>query len=453
MSYNTTLFIFYFLPIVIILFYIIPVKARLAFLCLASFVFYGFADIIPLIFLVISIIWGYITAFLFFKYPNKKSLIIAISFPLLVLLLFKYLDFALCSISASRNTRDFFSFFLAVVLPAGVSFYTFQIISYSIDVADKKIMPEKNIIKLATYISFFPQLIAGPIVRYSLLKEQLDRLHERRKPDIINGVKLISIGLFAKVIIADNLGVNISRIFHPGAQDTAIIRNSLESLYVIFAYSFQIYYDFWAYSLIAIGLGKLFLLELPKNFDQPYLSRNPKEFWKRWHITLSYWIKDYVYIKLGGSHSYLRNIIIVFLICGIWHGAGWKFIYWGCYHAAFVLIYHKTKRKWDILPHYAQICLTFTIVSLGWGFFMFEWHEYIDLLNSVISLEFGSRTMPIRNFLYLGIIMFWHFYMQENKWLFTNKRTIFDNPIIHALLLFTSILFFRYSQTFIYFRF
>jgi len=385
---------------------------------------------------------------MFLKYPKNKTLVVAISFPLLILFLFKYLDFVLCSINASGDIRGFFSLFLAIVLPAGISFYTFQLLSYSIDVADKKIVPERNIIKLATYISFFPQLIAGPIVRYSFISEQLDRLNDKRKkPDLVNGIKYISIGLFVKVIIADSLGLYINRI------NNAAIQNSLESLFVVFAYSFQIYYDFWSYSLIAIGLGKLFLLELPKNFDQPYLSRNPKEFWRRWHITLSYWIKDYIYIKLGGNNSYIRNILIVFLICGLWHGAGWKFIFWGCYHALFVLIYHKIKRKWDILPNYVQICLTFIIISFGWGFFVFEWHEYVDLLKTIISFEFGNKVLPIRNWLYLGIIIFWHFYMHENKWLFTNKRTIFDNPLIHAMLLFTSVLFFRYSQTFIYFRF
>ncbi len=245
--------------------------------------------------------------------------------------MFKYLGFILDTVQAQPETRDHFWLFFSIVLPAGISFYTFEIVSYSLDVADKKIEPERDLLRFTSFATFFPHLIAGPIMRYADLRQQLQALQTTQvlKPNIVSGLKLLSIGLVFKIFVADFSGTRVAK-----ASDLPLDQLSgIDQFTQVAFWSSQIYYDFWAYSVMAIGLGRLFCIELPVNFREPYLSRDPREFWQRWHVTLSYWLRDYVYIRMGGRESYVRNILIVFALVGLWHGAGWNFVAWGLYHA------------------------------------------------------------------------------------------------------------------------
>lgn len=451
MNFNTLEFVFIFLPIVLVLFHIAPRWARLPILCAASVVFYSASGLVPLVFLIVSILWGFFCALYIVQKKSTFRLIVGISVPFLVLYFFKYLDFTLESTGADHETREYFYFFLSVLLPAGISFYTFQIVSYMIDVHDGKVKPEINFVRIFTYTSLYCQLIAGPIVRYSEMKDQLIRISSQKRlgADFVSGLKYFSIGLFGKVWIADILFT---------MRRNLVVREQIglfDNLFGIFAYSFQIYYDFWAYSLMAIGLGKMLSIDLPLNFNEPYMSNNPREFWRRWHITLSYWLRDYVYLKLGGNKAYIRNILILFAAVGLWHGAGWSFIVWGLYHALFVVIYYLTKRFWDEWPRVIRITITFVVVSFGWPLFYLDLGQYIDLLGNLVSpSSIAPVVYQLKHWAFLLVVAVWTFSMREEIWLYnSDRRAVFDWPVTHALLCFVAILFFSLSSTFIYFRF
>jgi alginate O-acetyltransferase complex protein AlgI len=452
MLFNSIDFILFFLPVVLLLFYSVPVRARLYVLCLSSLFFYGWSGIIPLLFMIAAILWGFLTAIIFQSNRKKWSVVVSIIFPLMILYVYKYLNFTFDTFVVGLETRDSFYFLLAVVLPPGISFYTFQIVSYSIDIYDDTYPVERNLLKLATYISFFAQLIAGPILRYDQISAQLTRISTEKilKPNIIGGLKLISIGLFTKVYFADVLA------FFQGPHFLWGIKNPLDAAFHVFAYSFQIYYDFWSYSVIAIGLGRLFSIELPINFKEPYVSLNPKIFWRNWHVTLSYWMRDYLYLRLGGNNKYLRNIIIVFLLVGLWHGAGWNFVAWGGYHAILVVLYHLTRSYWDRMPGVIQIAITFLLVSLAWPLFKFGFVETAVLLGKMFDLSQLSAPAiySYRPWTYLGIIAGWTFLAREKHWLYNTKSMpLFDWPLAHAALFCAAVFSFPLSKTFIYFRF
>jgi alginate O-acetyltransferase complex protein AlgI len=401
---------------------------------------------------VASIIWAWLTAFVCYRRPNYWSVGLVSSFPLAVLFLFKYLSFSLDSLGVPPEHRTYFSFFLSVVLPAGISFYTFEIISYGFDIADGRQRPERKFLPLAIHISFFPQLIAGPILRYEQISKQLERISSTQhiRPNLARGLKYFSVGLFGKIFVADILAA-----FSKFNFDLATNRSSLDATFSVFAYSFRIYYDFWAYSLMAMGLALMFAIELPRNFVQPYRSVNPRDFWRRWHVTLSFWLRDYVYIRLRGNQRYVRNIVIVFLACGLWHGAGWNFVVWGLYHALLVLGYHYVRGPWDRLPRLLQVGLTFVLISLGWPLFYSDFSQYLQLMTQMFSFsaETAVRFGPA-HWAYLTCIAVWTFGQREEHWLYNAEpRQVADWPVLHAGLACAAVLFFSYRETFIYFRF
>ena len=367
--------------------------------------------------------------------------------------MFKYLTFFMDTLNVGPEGRSHFWFFLSVLLPAGISFYTFEIISYSIDVADGKIEPDRDLLRFMSFATFFPHLIAGPIMRYADLRQQLSVLQSMPilKPNIVSGLKLLSIGLFFKVFVADICGMKVAKATGvPLEQLTAI-----DQLTQIQFWSSQIYYDFWAYSVMAIGLGRLFCIELPINFREPYLSRNPREFWQRWHITLSYWLRDYVYLRMGGRDAYVRNILIVFALVGLWHGAGWNFVVWGLYHAILVIVYHFTKSVWERLPNPIAIALTFILVSFGWPLFFLSLEKYSLFLRHLAVAPWHEPVYRLSDWLYLAAIGFITFGLRERYWLYNElgKLSVTNSPIVLAFLMFGGLLFLSSSSTFIYFRF
>ena len=334
MLFTSISFLYYFLPSLIIIYFITPKKYKNIILLIASLLFYFYGEPKYVFLMIIEIIIAYIGAILIDKYKNqsKNILIITLFIHIFLLIIFKYTDFLIQTINDIAKTNINL---LNIALPIGISFYTFQIISYIIDVYNGKVKVQKNIIKLATYVSLFPQLIAGPIVRYQTVEKDLDkRTHNFN--NFSYGIKRFSIGLAKKVLIANALGELCTK--------ASIIDEKTIILYWIFAISYmlQLYFDFSAYSDMAIGLGRIFGFHFPENFNYPYISKSLTEFWHRWHISLSTWFKDYVYIPLGGNRvtklKQIRNILIVWLLTGIWHGANWTFLIWGLLFGIILII-------------------------------------------------------------------------------------------------------------------
>jgi alginate O-acetyltransferase complex protein AlgI len=456
-NFNSLEFLVVLLPITFVTFYVVPMRLRLWVLVVASFVFYGASGPEVLLAFLIAILWGYGTAFLFGRWPRSGAIAVAISVPALLLIMFKYLGFILDTVHAQPETRDHFWLFFSIVLPAGISFYTFEIVSYSLDVADKKIEPERDLLRFTSFASFFPHLIAGPIMRYADLRQQLQALQSTQvlKPNIVSGLKLLSIGLAFKIFVADFSGTRVAK-----ASDLPLDQLSgIDQLTQVAFWSSQIYYDFWAYSVMAIGLGRLFCIELPVNFREPYLSRDPREFWQRWHVTLSYWLRDYVYIRMGGRESYVRNILIVFALVGLWHGAGWNFVAWGLYHALLVILYHVTAPAWDRLPRPIAIGMTFTLVSFGWPLFFLSLEKYAAFLGHLATVApWHTSLYRVYDWLYLAAIGVVTFGLRERNWLYNepgshNHNPVTDSSVVTAFLMFVGLLFISLSRTFIYFRF
>ncbi|MGE4219451.1 MAG: MBOAT family protein [Alphaproteobacteria bacterium] len=453
MNFNSAEFLLVFLPLVFAAFHLSPGLWRFPILLVASSVFYGVSGLVPLGFMFVSILWGFGAALLARRDQPLWKTLAMVSVPLIILFLFKYLDFTLVNFGASDQVRDGFLFFLSVTLPAGISFYTFQIVSYIIDAKDEVLDRPQSLLKFSVFISFFPQLIAGPILRYSDISAQLDDLRRKRwlRIDARSGLKYLSIGLFGKVCVSDLMQVLIKNSL---AVDFAAEATRSDVLFLLNAYAIRIFFDFWAYSLMAMGLAKLFAIDLPVNFNEPYQARTPRDFWRRWHVTLSFWLRDYVYIRLGGNAHYVRNIAIVFLACGFWHGAGWSFVLWGVYHAVLVLGYHFVRPVWDRMPAALQVAATYCLVILAWPLFFMDVGDYAVFLNVLVSPAGGDGIYSAKHWAFIAPILAWMFLTRERYWLYNEqRRALFDSPLVHAALATVSVLFISYSSTFIYFRF
>ena len=334
MLFTSISFLYYFLPALIIIYFITPKKYKNIILLIASLLFYFYGEPKYVFLMIAEIIIAYIGAILIDKYKNqsKNILITTLFIHVFLLIIFKYTDFIIQTINDISNANIKL---LNIALPIGISFYTFQIISYIIDVYNGKVNVQKNIIKLATYVSLFPQLVAGPIVRYQTVEKELDnRVHSFN--NFAYGIRRFTIGLAKKVLIANALGELCSKAF--------LVDEKTVVFFWIFgiSYMLQLYFDFSAYSDMAIGLGRIFGFHFPENFNYPYISKSITEFWRRWHISLSTWFRDYVYIPLGGNrdgkYKQIRNILIVWLLTGIWHGANWTFLIWGLLFGIILII-------------------------------------------------------------------------------------------------------------------
>ena len=334
MLFSSITFLCYFLPAAILLYFVVPASMKNAALLLSSLVFYAWGEPKYVLLMAGSIISGYVFGLLtehFQGRPLSKIFMIAsITVSLSFLLFFKYCNFFIGNFSAVTGIA---LPLLKITLPVGISFYTFQIISYTADVYMKKAKANRNIINFAAYVSLFPQLVAGPIVRYTEIEGQLrERQHSIDKA--AEGIRLLVTGLSKKVLIADSLGELCS--VYTESSESSVLFSWIYAL----SFSMQVYFDFSGYSDMAIGLGKIFGFDIGRNFNYPFISGSITEFWRRWHISLGSWFRDYVYIPLGGNRTtrlkYFRNILVVWMLTGLWHGASWNFVLWGLYFAVFL---------------------------------------------------------------------------------------------------------------------
>ena len=389
MVFTSITFLYYFLPIVLLIYFITPYKYRNGILLLSSLIFYFYGEPKYILLMIFEVLLAYFSMLIVSKSNNKLLYILTIIIHILLLCIFKYLNFFTSNINSIFNINLPLS---NIILPIGISFYTFQIISYEIDVYKKRVNVQKNLLKLATYIFMFPQLIAGPIVRYSDIEHELDK----RKHSFDNfsyGVERFMIGLFKKVLIANTLG-ELSNILITST-DISIL------LYWIFAVSYmlQIYFDFSGYSDIAIGIGRIFGFHFLENFNYPYMATSITDFWHRWHISLSSWFRDYIYIPLGGNRKgvkkQIRNILIVWLLTGLWHGANYTFIVWGLLFGIMLIIEKFILSKYlKNTPYIIKRVYTLFIVLIS--FVIFRADNINEAFNIIKGL-FGFNTKVFSN--------------------------------------------------------
>lgn len=402
MVFSSLLFLFWFLPIFFLIYYLAPPKFKNAVLLTGSIAFYAWGEPKFLILIFISIFVNYIAGIVMSKVSYKKIVIIvALLYDFSMLLVFKYTNFFIENLNsiAGLNIE-----LVDITLPLGISFYTFQIASYIIDLYKGEIEAEKNIINLGTYLCMFPQLIAGPIVVYSDVSK---KLRERRITlfDIEEGIRIFILGLGSKVIIANNVGSLFDRAVELGFSNISMPLAWLSMI----SYTLQIYFDFNGYSLMAIGLGKMLGFDFPKNFDFPYISRSLTEFWRRWHITLSTWFREYIYIPLGGNRrgkvrTYV-NLFIVWALTGFWHGASWNFVLWGLFFFVMLSIEKTWLMKFldknKIISHIYALLL----ISLSWMIFAItDMRELGTFIGRLFSFSYSNDFIYyLRN--YAGIII------------------------------------------------
>ena len=373
MVFSSMTFLLLFLPAALLLYYISPRKLKNGVLFFLSLVFYAWGEPVYVLIMLFSTALDYTCGRLVEKYrgtnKQKIGLIVSICVNVGLLCFFKYTDFFIGTVNSLFGTGIGK---LGLPLPIGISFYTFQTMSYTVDVYRGEAKMQRNIVTFGAYVSLFPQLIAGPIVRYRDVAEQLDG-REHTVDRFGDGVKRFVTGLGKKVLLANNIGM-----LWDALKSTDPARLSAVGAWLgIAAFAFQIYFDFSGYSDMAIGLGKMFGFEFRENFDHPYVSRSVTEFWRRWHISLGQWFRDYVYIPLGGNRRglpvQLRNVAIVWLLTGFWHGASWNFVLWGAYYGVLLMLEKLFLLKLlDKLPRAARHVYTLFAVLLGWVLFAFD---------------------------------------------------------------------------------
>lgn len=469
MLFNTLSFV-YFLPIVILLYYLLPHKFRWILLLLASYIFY-MAWRVEYIFLIIfsTLIDYYCSLKMESKDTQKKKRFLYLSMfsNLGLLFFFKYFNFFSSNLNSLGSNIGLTAEIpmLKYLLPVGISFYTFQTLSYSIDVYHGKQKAEKHLGYFALYVAYFPQLVAGPIERFSRLSPQLKENHPFTYDNFVKGMRLILYGLFIKMVIADNLSVYVDQIYESPTEF-----NRLSVAMGLLIYSFQIYCDFHGYSTIAIGCALMMGVKIMDNFKTPYLSKNIGEFWQRWHISLSTWFRDYVYVPLGGNKVkyklWVRNIFIVFVVSGLWHGANWTFVIWGALYGFVYFIEKQVNKYLNINKDYKAFSVghillsikTFTIVTLIWVFFRSQSLSQVkDLFSALIYNSDKLKYLEIEPIvsLFFGLFIISDLILYNNRFdRWCDQLSFLSRWIIYAVLIFSTIVFSGIKDfTFIYFQF
>jgi D-alanyl-lipoteichoic acid acyltransferase DltB (MBOAT superfamily) len=409
--FNSYIFLIAFLPPVLAAFFALPwQKARLVMLVAASYVFYGYADRwLPALMIAstaVTFLAGRLIARAETPRARKAFVALGVAGALSLLVYFKYADFT------AKYTLDFVEaltgegfpsireFTRGILLPIGISFYTFEGISYVVDVYRRTIPAERNPLRYAFFISFFPHLIAGPIVRYGKLAPQLLRPWRFDADMFRSGLLLFSIGLLKKVLLADGLAHWIAPFL--GDPDRV---GFVDGWLTMIGFAFQIYFDFSAYSDMALGLARMFGIQLPWNFDRPYRAAGPREFWRRWHVTLSTWLRDYLYIPLGGSRASEKrrdaNLLTTMTLGGLWHGAALNFLLWGLYQG--VLLVGARRLERFRLPRYAAVPLTFALITIGWVFFRLHSAHDIGVMLAAMGGLRGLGEFPSHIVFYVAI--------------------------------------------------
>lgn len=401
MVFSSLTFLFCFLPIILIIYYLSPHKIRNTILFVGSLIFYAWGEPIYIFIMLFSTVFDYVNGILIGKYKSegkvdkaRSVLISSILVNLGILCFFKYSNFFIDNLNNIFNLD--ISFF-NIALPIGISFYTFQTMSYTIDVYLENVSIQKNIIDFGCYVTFFPQLVAGPIIKYKDINEQLKNRKETVN-DFAYGVNRLCVGLFKKVVLANNIGILWTEISNMSIGELPV----LVVWFGAICFTLQIYFDFSGYSDMAIGLGRMFGFTFPENFKFPYESKSITEFWRKWHISLGSWFKEYVYIPLGGSKKgklkLIRNMLIVWLLTGFWHGASWNFIVWGLYFGIILIIEKLILLKYlEKAPSIIQHIYAMFLVIIGWMIFSFE-----DLSRACLYLKsmFGlNNTVFFSNYL------------------------------------------------------
>lgn len=409
MVFSSIIFLWVFLPLVLLIYFLSNDKVKNIVLLLASLIFYAWGEPKYIIIMIFSILINYLFGIIIDKNEKKNAIkkcvfVAAIIVNILLLGYFKYFNFFAINFNNlfSKNIIEV----KKILLPIGISFYTFQIMSYIIDLYRGDIKVQKNILNLALYVSFFPQLIAGPIVKYKDVENEI----QSRKITIdlfSSGIKKFVYGLGKKVIISNSLAILVDNIY----SNNVISLNTPILWLASIAYMFQIYYDFSGYSDMAIGLGRMFGFHFPENFNLPYISQSITEFWRRWHISLSSWFKQYLYIPLGGNRkgkirTYL-NLLIVFFVTGLWHGASWNFIFWGGFYYGTILIIERLflkrildSNRFKFINHFYSLF----IILIGWVFFRADslTHAF-SIIKMMFSFNFSNIYITLPTFMNLKI--------------------------------------------------
>lgn len=468
MLFSSIVFLFTFLPVVLILYYLLPVRFRNVILLLASLVFYAWGEPVYLFLMLLSILFNYFSGLdiarnLQDKRAAKRSLVFNLIINLAVLGFFKYEGFVLDTLNGILPVHISYH---ALPLPIGISFYTFQILSYIIDVYRGNVKVQTNLPNFALYVTMFPQLIAGPIVQYADVDEQLAS-REVSWTKFGEGSMYFIRGLAKKVLLANTSGMIFTEVSGLEKGNIAVVTAWLGA----FAYMFQIYFDFSGYSDMAIGLGKMFGFEFNMNFNYPYVSKSITEFWRRWHISLSSWFRDYVYIPLGGNRvskiKHIRNLLIVWFLTGLWHGAAWNFVAWGLYYGVILIIEkYFLSPVLDRLPDVVRHIYSIVLVVIGWVlFFSSSFGQAADYIRVMFGA--GAHGFADRESMYLltSNLILWlilifgstplvHFryehMLRTKKW-----NTTIINSVVYAALFIVCIAYLvtETYNPFLYFRF
>ncbi len=450
------------------IYYISPKKFRNFILLLTSLVFYAWGEPIYIFLMIATILFDYIMAIQIDKYKkqinkSKMLFIFTISVNIFILVFFKYINFIIGNINNIFSLNISFS---DLSLPVGISFYTFQVLSYIVDVYLEKVEVQRNLISFGAYVTMFPQLIAGPIVQYESIEEQLT-YRELNSNKFGQGVERFIKGIAKKVLLANNIGMLWTTISTMDINSISVLTSWLG----IISYTFQIYFDFSAYSDMAIGLGKMFGFDFIENFDFPYISTSVTEFWRRWHISLGSWFKKYIYIPLGGNRvntlKHIRNILVVWFLTGLWHGASWNFIIWGLYYGLILLLEKIILNKvLKSIPSTIKHIYTMILVIIGWVFFA---SNDLTSATNYLKVMFLLNQNPVIDstaiyYLYTNFIMFILLIICStplSKNILDNLDKNFKLPYIHTSIVFYMFLLFITTaylvnetyNPFLYFRF
>ena len=458
MVFSGAVFLYAFLPLTLAVYALAPQRGRNAVLLIASLLFYAFGEPVYVFLLLLSSVSDWALSLCIERRRGTRTAKLALAVSVLLNLgllgFFKYADFFLTTVNGLFGLSLPLT---GVRLPLGISFYTFQTMSYTIDVYRGHVRPQRNLATFATFVCLFPQLIAGPIVRYSDIEAEL---HTRRfcLEDIGTGARRFTVGLGKKVLLANVLGELVS-----SAGNATVLGAWLGAV----GYLLQIYFDFSGYSDMAIGLGKMFGFEFLENFNYPYISKTITEFWRRWHMSLSTWFREYVYIPLGGNRvstaRHILNLLIVWSLTGLWHGASWNFVTWGLYYGILLIIEKYFLGKYiEKLPSAAQHIYAMLIVMIGWVFFSCEdlssALDYLKVLFFAGDVPFANiRTMYILRtnwiFLLIGCITATPEPMKQFEILTKKFSTVSNILILGLLVLCTAYLIFSSYNPFLYFRF